>query len=154
MILTILFPWSGFRSCTIDESGVKFAYGEAIQNMVEDFYNLVNSEDNVLQCFYPCSEGGNEALGQSGKDDDNSVQAPTNYHDIKGIEAEIKSGLDADADGEADFGLCLFAVCGSHEGDNHAGYMGYRDRYHEDTIDDDGVIDSGSTTLAILKKFQ
>ena len=134
-------PWSGIQSCTIDESGVKFAYGEDIQNMVEDFYNLVNSEDNVLEFFYPCSEGGNEALGQSGKDVDNSVQTPTNYHDIEGIEAQIKPGLDADANGEADFGLCLFAVCSSFEGDNHAGYMGYRDRFDEDTIDDDGVID-------------
>jgi hypothetical protein len=138
-------PWSAIPSCTIDESGVKFAYGRDIQNIVEDFYNLVNSEDNVLQRFYPCAEGGNDALGQSGKDDDNSVQTPANYHDIKGIEAEIKPGLDADADGEADFGLCLsspfFSACDRDEGDNHAGYMGYRDILHENAIDDDGVID-------------
>lgn len=134
-------PWSAIESCTIDESGVKFAYGEDIQNIVEDFYNLVNSEDNVLQYFYPCSEGGNKALGQSGKDDDNSVQAQTNYHDSEDIKAQIKPGLDADADGEADLGLCLFAVCNSYEGDNHAGYMGYRDMLDKDTIDDDGVID-------------
>jgi hypothetical protein len=134
-------PWSAIPSCTIDESGVKFAYGRDIQNIVEDFYNLVNSEDNVLQFFYPCAEGGNDALGQSGKDDDNSVQAPTNYHDIEGIEGEIKPGLDANADGEADFGLCLLALCDRDEGDNHAGYMGYRDSLEKDTIDDDGIID-------------
>jgi hypothetical protein len=139
------FPWFAIPSCTIDDSGVKFAYGKSIQNIVEDFYNFVNSEDNVLQRFYPCAEGGNDALGQSGKDDDNSVQTPANYHDIKGIEAEIKPGLDADADGEADFGLCLsspfFSACDRDEGDNHAGYMGYRDILHENAIDDDGVID-------------
>jgi hypothetical protein len=139
------FPWFAIPSCTIDESGVKFAYGKSIQNIVEDFYNLVNSEDNVLERFYPCAEGGNVALGQGGKDGDNSVQTPTNYHDIEGIEAEIKPGLDADADGESDFGLCFFSpffsACDRHKGDNHAGYMGYRDILHENAIDDDGVID-------------
>ena len=135
------FIWFGIPSCTIDKSGVKFAYGKSIQNIVEDFYNLVNSEDNVLQSFYPCAEGGNGALGKSGKDDDNSVQTPANYHDIEGIEAEIKPGLDANADGEADFGLCLFAFCDRDPGDNHAGYMGYRNIQDKNTIDDDGIMD-------------
>jgi hypothetical protein len=31
------FPWFAIPSCTIDESGVKFAYGKSIQNIVEDF---------------------------------------------------------------------------------------------------------------------
>jgi hypothetical protein len=134
------FPWFAIPSCTIDKSDVKFAYGNAIQEVVEDFYNLVNSDDNVLQLFYPCAEGGNYALGQTGKDMILSVQAPTNYHDIEGIEDEIKPNLDANADGEADFGLCYSAVCDKGEGDNHAGYIGYRDLLIENTIDDDGVM--------------
>ena len=134
------FPWFAIPSCTIDKSGVKFAYGNAIQEVVEDFYNLVNSDDNVLQLFYPCAEGGNYALGQTGKDIILSVQKPTNYHDIEGIEDEIKPNLDANADGEADFGLCYSAVCDKGEGDNHAGYIGYRDLLIENTIDDDGVM--------------
>ena len=133
------FPWFAIQSCTIDKSGIKFAYGNAIQ-VVEDFYNLVNSDDNVLQLFYPCAEGGNYALGQSGKDTILSVQIPTNYHDIKGIEEEIKPNLDANADGEADFGLCYSDVCDQGQGDNHAGYIGYRDLLKENTIDDDGVM--------------
>ena len=132
------FPWFAIPSCTIDETNVKSAYGHAIQNVVEEFYNLVNSEDNVLQVFYPCAEGGNSALGRSGQD--LAVQAPTNYHDVEGIEEEIISNLDADADGDADFGLCSFGVCSHGEGDNHAGYMGYRDLLNADTIEDDGVM--------------
>ena len=134
------FPWFAIPSCTIDKSGIKFAYGNAIQKVVEDFYNLVNSDDNVLQLFYPCAEGGNYALGQSGKDTILSVQTPTNYHDIEGIEKEIKPNLDANADGEADFGLCYSDVCDQGQGDNHAGYMGYRDLLKENTIDDDGAM--------------
>ena len=52
-------PWSALPSCPVDETNVKSAYGEAIQNVVEDFYNLVNSEDNVLQCFLSMCRGGN-----------------------------------------------------------------------------------------------
>jgi hypothetical protein len=134
------FPWFAIPSCTIDTSGIKFAYGNAIQKVAEDFYNLVNSDDNVLQLFYPCTEGGNYALGQSGKDTILSVQTPTNYHDIEGIEEEIQPNLDANADCKADFGLCYSDVCDQGQGDNHAGYMGYRNLLKENTIDDDGVM--------------
>ena len=135
-------PWYAIMSWTVDTSGVKVAYGQAIEKGVEEFYNLVNYEDNVLQIFYRCAEGGNVALGQSGKQTFIQVQTPTNYHDIRGIEEEIKPILDANADGQTDFGLCnFFGVCFADEGDNHAGYIGYRNLLNYNTINNDGVMD-------------
>jgi hypothetical protein len=137
------FPWYAIISCTADTSEVKFAYGKAIEKEVEQFYNIVNSEDNVLQFFYPCAEGGNKALGQSGKQPPPfQVQTPANYHDIRDIEEEIKPIFDANADGDMDFGLCnIFGFCSVDEGDNHAGYIGYRNPLNHNTIKNDGVID-------------
>ena len=135
-------PLFAIISCTVDTSGVKFAYGKAIEKEVEEFYNLVNSEDNVLQIFYRCAEGGNVALGQSGKQTFIQVQTPTNYHDVKDIEEEIKPILDANANNEIDFGLCnFFGFCFAAEGDNHAGYIGYRNLLNHNAISNDGVMD-------------
>ncbi|MGH9982452.1 MAG: DUF726 domain-containing protein [Nitrososphaeraceae archaeon] len=62
-------PWWWVAGCTVDTTGVKKAYGDAIQQKVINFYNLVNSRDNVLEFIYPCYEGGDRALGQDGKQD-------------------------------------------------------------------------------------
>ena len=61
--------------------------------------------------------------------------------------------MDANADGEADFGLCYSTVCDQGQGDNHAGYIGYRDLLKENTIDDDGSNELGNRTLVIQIKF-
>jgi hypothetical protein len=132
------FPWILNPSCTIDKSGVKFPYGKSIQKVVEEFYNLVNSEDNVLEISYRCAEGGNNALGQSGKQI--GIPTPPNYHDVPDIESEIIADWDANADGQTDFGLCISFFCDDDEGSNHNGYMGFRDKENPKTIDNDGVM--------------
>jgi hypothetical protein len=41
---------------------IKFAYGEAIEDEVNRFYNLFNPEDSVLTIVYPIYEGNDAAL--------------------------------------------------------------------------------------------
>ena len=110
---------------------VKSAYGKAIEKVVTNFYNLYNPEDNVLEPrlvfqIYPSYEFGDLALGQSGYQTipyDISLSLPDNYNQIN-VKNEILASCDADGDRKADLGLREGEIV--ETGDNHGGYIGFR----------------------------
>ena len=142
----------------------KSDYGGAIQEEVVRFYNLYNPKDNVFESIYPLFEG-DFALGQSGHQIlPYTITFPTNYEDIS-VTDQIKAIHDADGI-EADvFGLCHnnneyckiksegwdFGFCNllifppicqpPGIGDNHAGYIGFRNLTNLDLLADDGAMD-------------
>jgi len=142
----------------------KSDYGGAIQEEVVRFYNLYNPKDNVFELIYPLFEG-DIALGQSGYQKlPYPITFPKNYEDID-VTDQIKAIHDADGI-EADvFGLCHnnnkyckikregwdFGFCNllifppicqpPGIGDNHAGYIGFRNLTNQDLLADDGAMD-------------
>ena len=151
---------------------VKSAYGKAIEGEVVRFYNLFDPEDNVLQFIYPFYEGKDTALGQHGMQQNikqiDKVTTPP-YYDIN-VQNEIEPGQDADGIADAhvvfcgivvcrdnliikdwDIGLCLpyynffgtlITNCHVDVGDNHAGYMGFRNIPANKNVHEyDGAID-------------
>lgn len=142
----------------------KSDYGGAIQEEVVRFYNLYNPKDNVFELIYPLFEG-DIALGQSGYQKlPYPITFPKNYEDID-VTDQIKAIHDADGI-EADvFGLCHnnneyckiksegwdFGFCNllifppicqpPGIGDNHAGYIGFRNLTNLDLLADDGAMD-------------
>jgi pimeloyl-ACP methyl ester carboxylesterase len=135
---------------TTNSNTVKSAYGEAIQEEVIIFYNLNNPEDNVLQPlpFYPIDLfyqiypkfDKDLALGQSGYQRSPNIVLPKNYVQIN-VQDEIKAIPDTDAIEGWDFGLCnLVGFCKVDIGDNHAGYIGFRNISNTNLLSDDGAI--------------
>ena len=142
----------------------KSDYGGAIQEEVVRFYNLYNPKDNVFELIYPLFEG-DFALGQSGYQKlPYPITFPKNYEDID-VTDQIKAIHDADGI-EADvFGLCHnnneyckiksegwdFGFCNllifppicqpADIGDNHAGYIGFRNLTNLGLLADDGAMD-------------
>jgi Alpha/beta hydrolase of unknown function (DUF900) len=122
--------------CSSNSSPISCS-GEAIGAVVERFYNLYNPEDNMLQYVYNSVEG-NEALGWCGEEGGsqwfatwwcfigNSVTEPENYIEYSVI-SELPPYQDSNIDGECDVrnpdGSCSI----TRAGDNHLGYLGYRD---------------------------
>lgn len=149
----------------VSSNGLKSAYGKVIEKEVAHFYNLFDSEDDALEagaiawyfhscaylfysCFnllenqpvyYPYFEQ-DLALGQSGSQSDISPSdIPRNYMDIP-ISQQIPNFSDADADGECD--LTFNHICTiNHIGDNHLGYVGFRDLSNNNTVKNNGAID-------------
>jgi hypothetical protein len=151
----------------IDGGSLKQAYGKAIQHEALSFYNLFNPEDNILQFVYPGYEN-DTALGKDGRQQDiqekDKVLTPP-YFDI-----DVKNELEPlpNADGLADvhpvfcgseicdeviikdwdlglcapyyFGTILVENCNISGGDNHVGYMGFRDPNNTNQLEDDGAI--------------
>jgi hypothetical protein len=129
---------------------VKSDYGKAIEEVVVNFYNLFNPGDNLLEPgkipafqVYPTFEG-DLALGNYGYQiypRNISSSLPTNYHQIN-VEKEISLITDADGDGK-----CDYPIPGTNEctvlkvGDNHRGYMGFRNSTDPTRLIDDGAID-------------
>lgn len=163
-----------------NENTVKYAYGDVIEGQVTKFYNLFDSEDNVLQplpfyqysSFYPINliyqiypffENDN-ALGQKGEQQGIDKLSTPPYYDIE-IGNQIASIGDADASPDQhllfcrygssdlcevtiddyDIGLCMGYVfsytCNANVGDNHAGYIGFRNSQNLSSLANDGVID-------------
>ena len=42
---------------------IKYSYGQAVEDEVEEFYNLYNPKDDSLEWFYPLNENNHSALG-------------------------------------------------------------------------------------------
>lgn len=108
--------------------------GKAIEKVVDDFYNLYDPEDNMLEYVYShiVNQG---ALGLLGAQ--HNLPLPRHYHE-RNIESELVPIPDADANGSLD---CFdsFVIL---PGDNHCGYIGYRLLHpFEDLLRDDGSID-------------
>ena len=128
----------------------KSDYGKSIQEEVIEFDNLFNTKDNMLEPnltnpfnqIYPYFEA-DWALGQSGYQkvpyDINltTKSLPKNY-DEKEVQNEIVAICDADADGKPD--LPFGAGQRISVGDNHGGYIGYRDTANKSRITYDGAI--------------
>jgi hypothetical protein len=124
----------------------KSDYGHAIEEVVS-FSNLLSSKDNMLEPkpeklplpIYPLFES-DFALGQSGYQkilyNINST-IPKNYNDID-VTGELVARCDADGDRISDKPF----VVGQEitVGDNHRGYLGYRNATNNSTIIDDGAI--------------
>ena len=132
-------------------------YGGAIERQVNRIYNLFNPEDNLLQprrspyTYYSFYEDDN-ALGNNGAQP--RISRPANYTD-RNVQNEIPENLHIDmTDANGENGCDLeewiynpfvfpywFLVCGIHlVGDNHLGYMGFRDARTQSLVDD-GAID-------------
>lgn len=107
-------------------------FGIAIDNIVKNFYNLYSSEDKVLQSLYVNTE--NEyPLGLFGMN--REEPAPANY-----VEYDVKSEIPP-----------LKSASGMYQpysdnsvngwGDNHSGYIGFRERYPSHKyLKDDGAV--------------
>jgi len=112
--------------------------------------------------IYPLFEG-DLALGQNGYQSSPNITLPENYKE-QDIKDQIKDIYDADKIEGDDFGLCSkypniytfcqikeegwdFGLCNSlgfcrvSTGDNHAGYIGFRNLTNTSLLADDGAID-------------
>lgn len=128
----------------------KSDYGKAIQEEVIEFDNLFSTKDNMLEPnltdpfnqIYPYFEA-DWALGQSGYQkvpyDMNTTtkSLPKNYSE-KEVQDEIVAICDADADGKPDLPFATGQKISM--GENHGGYMGYRDTANKSRITYDGAI--------------
>lgn len=137
-------------------------YGMDIENHVTIFYNLFSPEDNYLQTeripyYYPFYEN-DSALGHMGADP-TIVDLPQNYRQ-ENVQNELPEDhtidfTDADGDGQCDLNDRFLGYvwipfppfftpiwgCGIDDvGDNHRGYMGFRD-YSSGLIVDNGVME-------------
>ena len=133
----------------------KSDYGQAIEAVVTNFTNSFSSKDNMLEPnpekpyypfqIYPSFET-DRALGQSGYQ-----KVPYNINITKSLpdnytENDVKDQLplnsDADGDGKCNLRIPVTNICTIIEiGDNHRGYLGYRNPVNNLTIIDDGAID-------------
>ncbi|MGH9953624.1 MAG: DUF726 domain-containing protein, partial [Nitrososphaeraceae archaeon] len=104
----------------IDRSSVaaNMTLGNAINNVVGDFYNLRDSEDNMLEYIYRSIEK-RDALGLLGIS--HSMPMPRNYFERQ-VNSEIPPIQDVDGNSKLDC-FDFFVIL---PGDNHCGYMGAR----------------------------
>jgi Alpha/beta hydrolase of unknown function (DUF900) len=116
-------------------NGTKLAYGQAIENEVVKFTNLFSSGDDSLEWFYPLNEN-DSALGQTGAE--KGISLPINYKE-KDVKDEIKSICDANGHNSCDFPYNTILGAIADVGDNHFGYIGFRDT--NGTVKDDGAMD-------------
>lgn len=139
---------------SLDENEIKHHYGDAINNQVQNFYNMYNAEDDVLEKkYYLTSEWGEPiyyplyedsfALGQNPLDE-STPGMPDNYENIN-VEEDLIVEMDADNDAMAlgTSGCDLRNILGwctiFERGDNHLGYIGFRDA--DNTLLNEGAID-------------
>ena len=118
----------------IDNKSVskKTPFGNAIENIVNRFYNLYNPEDNALKYAYVKTENQNP-LGLYGLK--KGEPFPTNYTECN-VKFEIPPLKRANGIYQS---FCDKAVYGW--GDNHCGYIGFREHYPFNRfLKDDGAI--------------
>jgi hypothetical protein len=135
-----------------DAYGIKSAYGNAIEEEVVKFYNLFDPQDNALQL--PTLYGFYEqdsALGLQGAQSD--ILPISNYLDVD-VQDEIAFIKDANGDGKLKINneacdlpiVGLFGrVCTIEDiGDNHFGYVGFKDT-------SGALIDDGAMNIVVNK---
>lgn len=147
--------WSDIDSNSFDDGKV---YGNAIERNVVNFTNLYNPEDDMLERvtldaleqqmdnqpeFYPRFEK-DDALGSLGIQTASidRVDIPSNYEE-KNVEDEILSVEDANVNGVCDVlsyipPLFNCTISDNFAGDNHLGYMGFRDPMNSSRLISDG----------------
>ena len=117
---------------------IKSIYGDAIERQVIQFHNWYNPEDDVLEpepdcisigffcqpIYYPKYEG-DLALGSNGSQ--STITRPINYNETN-IENEIIFERDSNAENGCDLIDPETLACTIYRvGDNHFGYIGFRD---------------------------
>jgi hypothetical protein len=128
------------------------AFGKAIENVAERFFNLYNSQDDGLEfnLLYengiPISRLGDSLenitlnyhpLGLVGMNGIPPKNRPSNYNETNVIK-EITPISDADGDGDVEECFENFKpVIGT--GDNHCGYIGFRQPFLASLIDDGAI---------------
>ena len=129
----------------------KSGYGQAIEAVVTNFTNSFSSKDNMLEPnpekpYYPFqvypSFETDLALGQSGYQkvpyDINTAESLPDIYIENNVKDELVANCDADGDRKIDLpfskGQSITA------GDNHRGYLGYRNVTEKSEITDDGAI--------------
>ena len=136
-----------------DPYGIKSAYGKAIEDVVMRFYNLYDPQDKAsgdprLYQFYDQDKPLGLYGAQSG------ITIPSNYIPIN-VEDKTAPFCDANGDGRPDFPFDSRSEVGI--GDNHAGYIGFRDATNYNTLVDDGamnvVVNNWNNSTATQKQF-
>ena len=121
-------PWD--RSAAASNT----TFGKSIEDIVDNFYNLRNPEDNMLEYIYRYLEN-RDAIGLLGIQ--SSLPTPSSYNERQ-VDSEIIPIPDADANAKFDcfdFFVLLY-------GDNHCGYIGFRTLHPFGILlRDDGAID-------------
>jgi pimeloyl-ACP methyl ester carboxylesterase len=134
-----------------DVYGIKSAYGTAIENVVEKFFNLYSSKDALLILLYPPAELDNP-LGLRGAQA--GISLPSNYNE-KNVTNMIPPFCDANGDNMADKPFQFNMTYA--RGENHAGYYGFRNATANTTLIDDGAINTvvrdWNSTLAPEKQI-
>jgi hypothetical protein len=100
------------------EIAANTTFGKAIENVVDNFYNLRNPEDNMLEYIYKNVEN-KDALGLLGIQ--HSLRIPRDYIERQ-VDSEIPPIQDADGNSKLD----CFDYFILLPGDNHCGYIGFR----------------------------
>src|SRR5919112_4795138 len=109
-------------------------FGRAIENVVGDFYNLRNPEDNMLEHVYRYVEN-HDALGLLGIQHD--LPLPSVYSERQ-VDTEIPPIPDADSNAKFDCFDSFILL----PGDNHCGYIGFRTLHpFGNILRDDGSMD-------------
>src|SRR5215207_8040604 len=93
-------------------------FGKAIENVVDNFYNLRNPEDNMLEYVYRYVENS-DAIGLLGIR--HNLPIPSGYSERQ-VDSEILPIPDADANAKFDC-FDFFVLL---PGDNHCSYIGFR----------------------------
>jgi hypothetical protein len=100
------------------EIAANTTFGKAIEKVVDNFYNLRNSEDNMLEYIYKNVEN-EDALGLLGIQ--HSLPIPRDY-----IEGQVDSEIPPIQDADGNSRLDCFDFFVLLPGDNHCGYIGFR----------------------------
>jgi pimeloyl-ACP methyl ester carboxylesterase len=138
---------------SFDPYGVKSAYGKAIEDVVLRFYNLYDPQDKLLgdpnlYQFYD----QDKPLGLNGAQ--GGIAIPSNYIPIN-VQDKTAPLCDANGDGKPDLPFGSGSEVGI--GDNHAGYVGFRDATNHNTLIDDGamnvVVSNWNNSTATQKHF-
>jgi len=125
--------------------------GQAISLVVANFYNLYDSEDNMLApqefcLFCACPPFCSDSPYHSTENDNplgaypikNEISVPFNY---KEYSVQNAVGLNDDANGDGVCDLMLQGICTIvYVGDNHLGYMGYRSSINPHPVYNSGAI--------------
>jgi Alpha/beta hydrolase of unknown function (DUF900) len=116
------------------EIAANTTFGKAIENVVDNFYNLRNSEDNMLEYIYKNVEN-KDALGLHGIQ--HSQPIPRDY-----VERQVDSEIPPIQDADGNSILDCFDYFVLLPGDNHCGYIGFRGLHpFENTLRSDGSMD-------------
>jgi len=144
--LTDLHVW-------FDPYGIKSAYGKAIEDVVMRFYNLYDPQDKLLgnpQLYQFYDQ--DRPLGLDGAQ--RGIAVSSKYIQVN-IEDKTAPLCDANGDGRPDYPFDLGSEVSI--GNNHAGYIGFRDATNHNTLVDDGamnvVVSNWNNSTATQKHF-